>query len=62
MSERIEEVVTALQEEGLNDDVWILKAEVFEAMRKLGFYPVDAEGPDHEEELRIIMKRLVEEH
>ena len=66
MSERTEQEITAivdaLQEKGLDDDVWTFKAEVFEAMRQLGFYPEDAEGPDHEEELRDVMKRLVEAH
>jgi len=60
--EELDAVIESLQEKDISDDVWTFKAEVFEMMRNLGFYPEDAEGPDHEDELRTIMVRLVEEH
>ena len=60
--EELDAVIETLQEKDINDDVWTFKAEVFEMMRQLGFYPENAEGPDHEDELRAVMVRLVEEH
>jgi hypothetical protein len=66
MSERTTEefktIIDVLREKGIEDDVWSFKAEVFEMMRTLGYYPEDTEGPDHEEELRAVMIKLVEAH
>jgi hypothetical protein len=37
------------------DKLWDLKAEIFEAMKRLGAVPEDAEGSDCEEEIKQVL-------
>jgi hypothetical protein len=39
-----------------NDRLWDLKADIFEAMKKLGAVSEFAEGPDYEEEIEEVVK------
>jgi hypothetical protein len=40
--------------------VWDFRVEVFEKMKALGLIPADGEGPDYQENVDAVMKRLIE--
>ena len=59
VTDRIEKASDHIVDE-MNEPLMDIMVEVFERLRSAGYYADDAQGPDHETELRQIMTKLVE--